>query len=82
VVADEEARRVDLLAALGPLFQGYHDVLILAQSLAEQAAIGGQLRPADLALHHSIFQTADAQLACLRELLQQAPGTPTTTPGS
>jgi hypothetical protein len=75
VVTEDEARRLEVCAVLGPVLQGYRDVLILARDLAERAAAGRQLAPADLALHHQIFETVEAQLTCLAALLQETSAT-------
>jgi hypothetical protein len=72
MVTEDNACWFEASAVLGSVLQGYRDVLSLARGLAERAAAGRQLAPADLSLHHRIFETAEAQLTCLAALLHEA----------
>jgi hypothetical protein len=65
-----------MVAVVGPVLQGYRDLLTLARDLAERAAAGGRLEPADLMLHRQMFETVEAQLASAQTLLQMMPREP------
>jgi hypothetical protein len=75
VVPDDDMQGLQMVAALGPVIQGYCDLLSLARELAERAMTCGRLGASDLALHRRVFETVEAQLACLRELQRQASAT-------
>lgn len=66
----------EMVAVVGPVLQGYRDLLTLARDLAERAAAGGRLEPADLMLHRQMFEIVEAQLASVQTLLQMMPREP------
>jgi len=66
----------EMVAVVGPVLQGYRDLLTLARDLAERAAAGRRLEPADLMVHRQMFEIVEAQLASAQTLLQMMPREP------
>jgi len=61
---------LDISAILAPVVEGYGDLFSLARDLADRAAASGQLEPPEVLLHRQMLETAESQLASMRELLQ------------